>query len=269
MKTPETSSYYGLIIFLVAACISISVIVVVRILIKRQIQQRIADKSNMYQLVVDDLLSRLIFKQLTMEEGLQYFRSMKRENLLSKITTQSIIALHQNYTGEQREILENFFVLSELTDYSFKKIKSKKASDILSGIRFLSILNVREAFEFLKLQLDHPNDQVKKAAFVGLISLEGMEGLEKINLPELVIDDAVQDRILDQLKNKRFTSFAGVHHLLYSENGSLVILGARITEQFQLYAYYEYIQTFSKKLQPKYEAELEAIRGRISQCSNL
>lgn len=265
MKTSETSSNYGLIIFLVSAAISILAIILVRMLVKRRIQQRIEEKSNMYQLLVDDLLSRLIFGELTMEEGLQQFRALKQGNLLSKIATKSIIALHQNYTGTQREILENFFVLSELTAYAFKKIKSKKPRDILSGIRFLSILNVTEAFEFMKLQLNHPHDAIKKSAFIGLISLEGMEGLAKFKLPEIVIDDNTQNRILQQLKNKRFISFAGVHHLLYSDNESLVILGARITEQFQVHAYYEYIQTFNRKLQPKYAAALNAIQERISQ----
>lgn len=263
MKTPELASNYGLILFFVSAAIFIVVVVVVRIRVKRQIHQRINEKSKVYQPVVEQLLSRLIFGELSMEEAQQQFRSLKQSNLLSKVTTQSIIALHQNYTGEQREILENFFVLSELTAYAFKKIKSRRPADILSGIRFLSILNVREAFEYMKLQLNHPSDDVKKAAFTGLICLEGMEGLDKFTLPEIPIDDDTQERILQQLKNKRFISFTGVHHLLYCKNESLVILGARITEQFQLHPYYEYIQTFPGKLQPKYETELKAIRERI------
>ena len=235
------------------------------IFIRRRVRSQIAEKEFIYQKVVEDLLFRLLFGKITIEESLKEFSKMKPGNLLSKVTTLSIISLHENYSGKQREILEDFFVLSDLTAYSFKRIRSRKSRDIISGIRYLSGMNVREAFEFMKLELDHPNEEVKKEAFIGLIGLKGMEGLEFFKLPTFPIDDLTQERILNQLKNKRFTSFSGLHLLLYSENESLILLGARITYEFQIHAFYEFILQFSRTLQPRYQEEFEVVREKIRQ----
>lgn len=255
------------LLWLLGLTISLILIgIAITIFVRRRIGSRIIKNGELYQQIIEDILFRLMFGKLSMEESLKLFRALKQSNLLSKVTTQSIIFLHENYSGKQREVLEDFFVLSDLTAYSFRKIRSRKPEDIISGIRYLSTMNVREAFEFMKLELGHPNDDVKKEAFIGLIALQGMEGLAYFNLPVFPIDDITQERILNQLKNKRFTSFAGVHLLLYSENESLILLGARITEQFQLHAYYEFIQTFNQDLQPRYSVAIDAIRERINKA---
>jgi hypothetical protein len=268
MKTSQTTSGNEPLFFVGLAFVLILAVITFILFIKRRNRSQAVEKGETWKKVTEELLFRLMFGELTMEESLKQFRALGKSNLLSKITTLSIISLHQNYTGKQREILEDFFVMSDLTSYSFRKIRSRKPSDIISGIRFLSTMNVREAFEFMRLELDHPNDEVKREAFIGLIALQGMEGLSYFKLPAFAIDHITQERILNQLKNKRFTSFSGVHLLLYSENESLILLGARIAADFQLHSYYEYIQTFSKKLQPKYQAELEAIQEQIHKGLN-
>lgn len=267
MHVPQTSPNNHLL-WLLGLIISLVLIgIAVTVFVRRRIRSQIVKNGELYQQIIEDILFRLMFGKLSMEESLKLFRALKQSNLLSKVTTQSIIFLHENYSGKQREILEDFFVLSDLTAYSFRKIRSRKPTDIISGIRYLSTMNVREAFEFMKLELDHPNDDVKKEAFIGLIALQGTEGLAYFKLPVFPIDDVTQERILNQLKNKRFTSFAGVHLLLYSENESLILLGARITEQFQLHAYYEFIQTFKQELQPRYSVAIDAIRERLDKAT--
>lgn len=264
MKVSQTTPDNGMLWLLGIVLSLILIGISGTVFIRRRVRSQIAEKELIYQKVVEDLLFRLMFGKLTIDESLKEFRKMKPGNLLSKVTTLSIISLHENYSGKQREILEDFFVLSDLTAYSFKRIRSRKSRDIISGIRYLSDMNVREAFEFMKLELEHPNEEVKKEAFIGLIALQGMEGLAFFKLPAFTVDDLTKERILNQMKNKRFTSFAGVHLLLYSENESLILLGARITLDFQLHGYYEFIQQFSKPLQPEFREEFEAIREQIN-----
>lgn len=267
MNPAQTSSDNHILWFFVLPVSMILIGITVAFFIRRRLRSQLVKNAEIYQQIIEDILFRLMFGKLTMEESLKLFRALKQSNLLSKVTTQSIIFLHENYAGKQREILEDFFVLSDLTAYSFKKIRSRKSADIISGIRYLSTMSVREAFEFMKLELEHPNDDVKKEAFIGLIALQGMEGLAYFRLPAFPIDDVTQERILNQLKNKRFTSFTGVHLLLYAENPSLILLGARITEEFQLHSYYPYLQSFDQELPPRYSVPMEAIRERIHQAT--
>lgn len=267
MNVSQTTPDTNLLWFFGIALSLILIGIAAAIFARRRIRSNIVRNTELYQQIIEDILFRLMFEKLSMEESLKSFRALKQSSLLSKVTTQSIIFLHENYSGRQREILEDFFVMSDLTAYSFRKIRSRKPADIISGIRYLSTMNVREAFEFMKLELEHPNKDVKKEAFIGLLALQGTEGLEYFKLPVFPIDDITQERILNQLKNKRFTSFAGVHLLLYSENESLVLLGARIVEQFQLHAYYEFIRTFKQELQPRYAVAIDAIRDRLEKAT--
>lgn len=263
MLASQITSHRGTLLLLGFAITLMLIGISITILIRRRIRSQIREKGKLYRKLVEELLFQLLSDKLTMEESLKQFQAIKQSNLLSKVTTRSVISLHQNYVGSQREKLEDFFVLSDLTAYSFRKIQSQKAKDIIAGIRHLSIMNVHEAFELIKLELEHPDEQVKKEAFIGLVTLQGMEGLSYFDLPAFTVDDLTQDRILAQMKNNRFTSFAGVHLLLYSSNESLLVLGARIVELFQLHPYYDYVLTFDQELQFKYQKYLEEIRKRI------
>jgi len=232
--------------------------------IKRSIKLRTQRKSEDYQKITDDVLFNALFGTATLEESLQHFNSFQHDALLKKTMTRSIISLHRNYSGEQRKLLEDFFVLSDLADFSYKKVKSRGWVDIVEGIRVLSVLNVHEAFIVIRMLLAHPSNYVKKEAFIGLITLKGLKGLEEFSLPEIVIDDWTQSCILYQLRIRHFNSFDGIHHLFESENDSLVLLGVRIADYFQLHEHYEFILDLKRELQPKYQLSFDSIRDRIS-----
>lgn len=231
--------------------------------IKRAIKLKDQRKRELYLKTGNEILFNLLFGVSSLEESLQKFNTLEHDPLMKKTMTRSIISLHRNYSGEQRTLLENFFVLSDLADFSYKKLKSSQWVSIVEGIRVLSVLNVHEAFNVIKLLLDHPSNYVKKEAFIGLITLEGLESLKKFPLPEIMIDNWTQSCILYQLKIRNFTSFPAVQLLLDSKNDSLNLLGARIIDYFQLHEYYELISRNPKKLQTKYQLSFDIIRERI------
>jgi hypothetical protein len=267
MKAKETYSEEELVLFLVGAICLFFIVFLFFLLatfIKRSIKLRTQRKSEDYQKIADELLFNALFGNTTLEQSLQQFNSIEHDPLLKRTMTRSIISLHRNYSGEQRKLLENFFVLSDLADYSYKKVKSSQWVNIVEGIRVLSVLNVHEAFTVIRMLLTHPSDYVKKEAFIGLITLKGLKGLEEFPLPQIVIDDWTQSCILYQLKIRHFNSFEGIQHLFGSENDTLVLLGARIADYFQLHEYYEFIVDFRRELQPKYQSSFDSIRDRIS-----
>ncbi len=230
--------------------------------IKRRNKLRIQRKSEAYQKSADDILFNLLFENITLEEALLRYKKLDRTPLLKRTITRSIISLHRNYVGEQRTLLEQFFELTNLTSFSYKKLKSGQWAEIVEGIRVLSVLNVQESFETIRMLLDHSNPNVKKEAFIGLIALKGIT--EEIPLPEIVIDDWTQSCILYQLKIKSFQSFEGLHLFLQSKNDSLVVLGARIIESFQLHENYQYIVDLKPQLSAKHRESLQTIQQRIT-----
>ena len=264
MSVKEAHNEHELVLFLLGAiCLFFGFFLffLTATFIKRSIKLKTQRKSQQYQTIANEILFNLLFGNTTIEEALQQFQSQDQNSLLNMAMTRSTISLHRNYAGEQRKILENFFVLSGLTGFSYKKLRSKRWVKVVEGIRVLSVLQVHEAFDEIRSLLDHPNSNVKKEAFIGLITLEGLEGLEKFSLPEIPIDDWTQSCILYQLKIRAFTSFTGIHSLLESSNESLVMLGARITEYFQLHENYELILHMQNP--SRYRTGFAAIQNRI------
>lgn len=231
--------------------------------IKRFIKLQKQKKSLEYQKFADDLLFNLLFGGVSIQEAVRQFQTMEQRELLNKIMIKSILVLHRNYSGEQKTSLENFFVFSELTSFALKHIRSSKWEEIVDGIRILSTLNVQEAFEVMKLLMDHPNSYVKKEAFIGLITLKGTGGVATFTLPEIPIDDWTQSCVLYQLKIRQFSVFEGIQHFFDSSNESLIVLGARIVDFFQLSAYYPSIPSTEELKQSKYRSDLAAIHERI------
>lgn len=229
--------------------------------IKRRNKLSIQRKSEVYQKSADDILFNLLFENITLEEALLRYKNLERTPLLKGTFTRSIISLHRNYIGEQRALLEQFFELSGLTSFSYKKLNSGQWDKIVEGIRVLSVLNIQASFDTIRKLLDHPNPNVKKEAFIGLIALKGIP--REIPLPEIVIDDWTQSCILYQLKIKSFQSFEGLDLFLQSENDSLIVLGARITEFFQLHDNYQSIVDMKPGLSAKHQESFRTIQQRI------
>lgn len=229
--------------------------------IKRRNKLKTQRKSDAYQQSADDILFNLLFENIHMEEALERYKNLERTHLLKRTFTRSIISLHRNYIGEQRALLEQFFELSGLTSFSYKKLKSSQWAEIVEGIRVLSVLNIQGSFTAIRKLLDHPNPYVKKEAFIGLITLKGIP-LE-IPLPEITIDDWTQSCILYQLKIRSFASFEGLRLFLQSENDSLIVLGARIAEYFQIHDNYPYIIAMKPELSAKYQESLRVIQQRM------
>lgn len=232
--------------------------------IKRLRKLRAQRQTERLQQISDELLFNLLFGNTSLEASLSAFKQLDNAPLLNKTITRSIISLHRNYSGEQRKSLENFLVMSDLASFFYKKLKSTHWVEVVEGIRVLTVLNVHESFQLIKLLLDHPSNYVKKEAFIGLIALEGTEGLERFTLPKIVIDDWTQSCIIYQLKINHFNTFDKLNLLLESENDSLVILGARIVDYFQVQEYYQVVQSNHRKLQPKFQKSLETFQKRIT-----
>lgn len=264
MNSEEVYTEHHIVLFLVGAiCLFFGFFLffLSGTFIKRLNKLKIQRKSEAYQKSAEDILFNLLFENITMEEALVHYQKLDKTPLLKRTITRSVISLHRNYIGEQRALLEQFFELSQLTAFSTKKLKSGLWVEVVEGIRVLAVLNMQASFETIRTLLDHPNSHVKKEAFIGMIALRGIT--EEIPLPEIVIDDWTQSCVLYQLKIKSFQSFEGLDLFLQSKNDSLVVLGARITESFQLHENYQYIVDMEPELSAKHMESFRGIQQRI------
>ena len=199
-----------------------------------------------YQKSIDEMLFSLLFdKNVTVELASTSFKNQGgNKKLFKKITIKSINALHRNYTGELKQKIEEFYVKSGLVHYSLKKIDSLSWTSSVEAIRDLSNLNYQPAYDAIFLKLNHSNKMVQKEAFIGVILLQGIGELLKLKDSKLYLDDWTQSNILYFVKRDRMPSPENAELLLTSENETIVLLGARIIQYFQLQQHISVLEAY-------------------------
>ncbi|MCL9805286.1 hypothetical protein NAT51_07125 [Flavobacterium amniphilum] len=166
--------------------------------------------------------------------------------LVKKITIKSINSLHRNYTGELKQKLELFYIESGLVNYSLKKINSLNWAKVVEAIRDLSNLNYQPAYETIATKLDHRKKLVQKEAFIGVILLRGLDELIKFRNIDIYVDDWTQSNILYVVKRDKMNAPEDIGLALESNNESIVLLGARIIQYFQLWQYIPNLEKWTK-----------------------
>lgn len=189
-----------------------------------------------YQKKIDQLFFTLLFEEnRTVSEAAEVFKKeIIPTKLIKKMTLKSINSLHRNYTGELKQKLEEFYVESNLVQYSLKKMDSLNWAKVVEAIRDLSNLNFQEAYQSIYSKLDHSKKIVQKEAFIGMILLKGLNELIKLKDSPIYIDDWTQSNILYVVKRDKMKAPENIELLLTSKNESIVLLAARIIQYFQL-----------------------------------
>ncbi len=202
--------------------------------IKRYLRIKKNGRKIEIQSRIEAILFPMLHDVITVDVSVQLFKELSPDLLINKLTIRSIVSLHQSYSGESKRKLEEFYRYSGLMDYSIQKLNSKRREFTIEGIRDLSILNIEESAASLNNLLCHKNLLVRKEALIGLIALQGIEALMGENQVNDTLDDWTQGNIIYNLMNRPNNDFNAIEDLLMSKNESLVLLGLRLVEIFQL-----------------------------------
>ncbi|WP_136667910.1 hypothetical protein [Flavobacterium sp. H122] len=219
-----------------------------------------------YHKIVDEILFKILFDEnTTVESASDYFKAeVIPTKLIKKISIKSINALHRNYSGELKKKLEEFYIKSDLVNYSLKKIDSLNWAKIVESIRDLSNLNYQPSFDKIYEKLNHSKEIVQKEAFIGVILLKGLDQLIQLKDSKIYLDDWTQSNILFVVKRNQMTIPDNIEALLKSKNETIVLLGARLIEYFQLRQYTPLLeQTISNNKLTESKVKLHVILLRL------
>lgn len=198
--------------------------------------KKIEEKKQLkkYTAVIDRLFYAVLFGNTPVHNILEAerYRSIFKDKKFRDMLVQNVTQLHLNYTGPSRLKLEEFYRKSGLINIGFEKLKSKQWGKKCEGIRELSRLNIKEAFYDTYMCMWHPHDTLKLEALLGLIRLEGVNGLSIIHDYPDTINDWIQLNLLYEIDKSDFTSVKSFTHLLTSKNDSVVVLGLRLSAKF-------------------------------------
>ncbi|MBA3673650.1 MAG: hypothetical protein H0W75_01610 [Chitinophagaceae bacterium] len=218
-----------IIIALLFSLIFLTLLLISRL--KKIYEKRLIDR---YGPIIDKLLFSILFNVEPVHkviESIRYQSVYKHKNF-KKTLLASIVKLHEEYSGDYNEKLEDFYHQSGLIKISFLKLKSKAWHDQCEGIRELSQMNIKAAISDIKKCIWHNNATLKLEALIAVIRLQGVEGLSVLHEYNGQINDWIQLNLIFELENTNFEAVESFSHFLKSKNESLVIFGLRLIAKF-------------------------------------
>lgn len=198
---------------------------------------------------INNLLLELLFNDKT------YFDLMEDQKLLRLFTIppfrtqlmESVINLHQNYEGEYAESLRKFYEESQLIADSFSKLRNKNWEIKCKGIKELTEMNIKRAYDHL-VEISKSNHPILKInALNGCIKINGPEGIKHLVNHKYTIDLWTQLNIIDALKKTTLLDTQTFEHLLQSRNNSVISLGLKIIQTFKLFEKQHHVETLLKQ----------------------
>lgn len=203
-------------------------------MVGRSKKKKEREQMEKYTAVIDRIFHAVLFGNTPVHNILdaQKYRSIFKDKRFRNMLVQSVTQLHLNYTGPARFKLEEFYRKSGIVNISFEKLKSKQWEKKCEGIRELTRMNIKESYYDTYMCMFHPHDTLKLEALLGLIRLEGVDGLGIIHDYPDSINDWIQLNLLYELDKQDDTSTKSFIDLLTSKNESVVILGLRLTARF-------------------------------------
>lgn len=254
--------YIPILTFAGAGCLFLLLILLSR---RRYIKR--AKQNEFYLPVIDKMLSGFLFEEKSLEEILQSedFLAYSGKKAFDLQLLRSVVQLHIAYAGTYARRLEEFYAATNLKDLSIKKLKSQSWKKKCKGIRELSEMNLESSYALLYRHIDSGNAVLRMEALTGLVRLKGFDGLKLLSDYKRQLNDWTQINMLHVLKDARSAEQADLNFLLNAPNESLVVLGLRVIEKFELATYQGALNKIAlKQLEAPTRHQLQNTLGKIT-----
>jgi HEAT repeat protein len=100
------------------------------------------------------------------------------DKFLREIIREEIIHLHENFTGETAERLEEIYMRLNFHFDSIKKLKSKKWYVVAKGMRELALMNIRQALSDVQVFLNDKNEILRMESRIAIMKLSDSDPLD-------------------------------------------------------------------------------------------
>lgn len=264
----DFTSEESFLLLAIFCLVFVSLLFLFMTLFKKIARSKEIKKKRHYQKIIDDLLFKLLFDDVHIDEIIKHshFEQHKNIRLFQQLTIKSLIGLHHNYSGIYSKKLEQFFAESGLATYSLAKLNSTNWAHIVEGIRDLSSLQYLPAYPRIVSYKNHENTFVKTEVLLGMIKIKGISELLKFKKSKVYFNDWVQSNILFIVKSFNIPAPENLYELLESKNRSVFLLAVRLMNYYSLPEHYVYLsQMYMDIDDPALKAEMTLLLNKTEQ----
>lgn len=181
-----------------------------------------------------------IFHQLIFEEAQSEDRirnkftnsdltiALNRETILEEL-----IHLHENFTGETAERLEEIYLALNFDGDSVNKLKSKKWYVIAKGMKELAIMNVKSAHPAISKFINSKNDILRMETRIALMKLSDFEPMAFLNKETEPLSDWDSANIYNMLTKMPEKMIPDFSHWLNSSNKDIIVFCIQMIGRFR------------------------------------
>ncbi|MCF6180487.1 hypothetical protein [Lutibacter sp.] len=178
-------------------------------------------------------------------EFIKIIQSKINDDFKRKIIVETLLKLKNEVSGEIERAIQNLYLKSNLKEYAYQQIKSKKRYIVANGIKELAQFKVKEAYPEVKKLLKHPKKEVRKEVELYLVSLFHFEGLEFLNNLKVNLSEWDQIELLEELKHFENQEIPDITPWLKSKNETVVLFSLKLAK---IYNKYEIVDTLIQLL---------------------
>jgi hypothetical protein len=181
-----------------------------------------------------------VFRKLLFEEGIEsgdipglfdsvdLKKKFHRETLLDEI-----VHLHQNFTGETAERLEEIFVILNFHSDSLRKLTNRRWYVAAKGMRELALMNVKSAYPSIATYLSSKNEILRMESRISLMKLSDEDPLAFLSKETAPLTDWDTANIYTMLSKMPETMIPDFSKWLNSSNPDVVIFCIRMIGTFK------------------------------------
>ena len=138
-----------------------------------------------------------------------------------------------NFQGDSLKTLKQFYDDCGQKKYALRVMKYGEWYEKAAVLRELGIMQVSEALEDIRRQIESKNDIMRMQAQFALIYLEGNKGVEFLRTTERPLSDWQQLRLIEEIESINFLQIPDFYTLLQSQNKTVVVFGLKLIRYFE------------------------------------
>lgn len=218
------------LLFMVIILVLLGVIMGSRIY-KTKRSTKKAELLKKYQPVFRELLFE---EELSKEKVLSMFDKTDLEIPFNRTTIlDEIIHLHENFTGETAERLEEIFVILGFEKDSLAKLKSKRWYVIAKGMKELAIMNVKSGYSDISGFINSKNEILRMETRIALMKLSDNDPLAFLSKETEHLSDWDSANIYNMLTKMPEKMIPDFSHWLNSPNKDVVVFCIQMIGRFR------------------------------------
>lgn len=185
----------------------------------------------------ENILSQLLFEDESLLERPLIFTLIDKKDLKKpfdrKVVLESIVHLHESFTGEPLERLEKIYQSTELHLDSINRLKHRRWDIVAGAMRELAYMNIKSAIPKLKSFLNSKHEILRYEARVALMKLSDSDHLSFLDSEKAYLSEWDQANIYTILAKMPKETVPDFGRWLNSSNPSVVEFAISMTGAFQ------------------------------------